>query len=115
MTAAQRILGLVAIGAFVAGANPAQADGPGWIPNRTVVAIVNTGNGGFNIRLSPDLTGCVSQSGYGQNYASVYPSHAALNRIKADMLLALATGKPVSLYLGDATCTVSETILGLYF
>lgn len=92
----------------------AHADGPGWVFDRTVVNIVNTANGGVNVRLSPDLTGCTSQSGYGQHHASVYPSHPGLNRIKADLLTALATGKPVSLYLADSTCTVSETVVGPY-
>jgi hypothetical protein len=90
----------------------AHADGPGWISNRTVVAVVNTGNGGFNVRLNPELAGCTSQSGYGQYYASVYPSHPGLNRLKADVVTALVTGKPVSLYLSDNTCTVGEMILG---
>jgi hypothetical protein len=92
----------------------AHADGPGWVFDRTVVNIVNTANGGFNVRLSPELTGCTSQSGYGQHYASVYPSHPGLNRIKADLLTAFATGKPVSLYLTDNSCTVGETVLGTY-
>jgi hypothetical protein len=92
----------------------ARADGPGWVYNRTVVNIVNTYNGGFNIRFSPDLTGCTSQSGYGATYASVYPSHPGINRIKADIVTALVTGKPVSVYLSDSTCTVHETVLGTF-
>jgi hypothetical protein len=94
---------------------PALAEGPGWVSNRTVVAMVNTWNGGFNVRLSPDLTGCTSQSGYGPNYASVFPDHQALKNMKADLLTALVTGKPVSLYLADNTCKVSEMILGPYY
>jgi hypothetical protein len=100
--------------ALVLFALAARADGPGWVLNRTVVNIVNTANGGFNVRLSPDLTGCTSQSGYSQHYASVYPSHPGLNRIKADLVTALVTGKQVSLYLSDNTCTVWETVLGTY-
>jgi len=111
----KRAIGIAAASILAAITAEAYAEPVGWVSNRTVVALVNTGNGGFNIRLSPDLTGCVSQSGYGPNYASVYPSHAGLNRIKADMLTALATGKPVSLYLSDNNCTVAETMLGLYF
>jgi hypothetical protein len=83
--------------------------------NRTVIAIVHTNNGGFNVRLSPDLTGCVSQSGYGPNYGSVYPSQAFIDRMKADFLVAFATGKPMSVYLADSQCKIAETILGLYF
>jgi hypothetical protein len=92
----------------------ARAEGPGWVLNRTVVNIVNTVNGGFNVRLTPDLTACVSQSGYGPTYASIYPSHPGLGRIKADLLTALVTGKPVSLYFTDNACTVGETVVGLY-
>lgn len=100
--------------AFALLAFSARAEGPGWVLNRTVVNIVNTVNGGFNVRLSPDLTGCVSQSGYGSQHASVYPSHPGLSRIKADLLTALVTGKPVSLYFIDNTCTVGETVVGPY-
>jgi hypothetical protein len=92
----------------------AHADGPGWVYNRTIVQVVNTANGGFNVRLSPDITGCTSQSGYGQVYASVYPDHPGLNRLKADALTAFVTGKPISLYLYDNTCKVVETVLGVF-
>ena len=113
MTATRSLTGVLASSIVLLAAAPLNAE-EGWIQNRTVVALVNTSNGGFNIRLSPDLTACVSQSGYGPNYASVYPSHAGLNRIKADMITALTTGKPVSLYLAP-NCVVSETILGPHF
>jgi hypothetical protein len=99
-------------GALAALALPAFADGPGWTANSTVTKVVVTYNGGVNVRLSPDLSGCVSQSGYGANFASVYASHPGINRIKADLLVAYLTGKPVSLYLSDSSCTVQETILG---
>jgi hypothetical protein len=62
--------------------------------------------------LAQDLTGCVSQSGYGSSFASVYPNHPGINRIKADLLAAYLTGRRVSLYLGDDTCKVLETNLG---
>ncbi|MEO8018737.1 MAG: hypothetical protein ABI769_13055 [Pseudomonadota bacterium] len=90
-------------GALLAWALPALAQGPGWTANSTVIKIVDTGNGGVNVRLSPDLTGCTSQSGYGGAYASLYPSHAGIDRIKATLLTAYATGATVSLYLGDST------------
>lgn len=93
-------------------AGNAFAEGPGWIYNVTVTRLVNTANGGFNVSVSPALTSCTSQSGYGPTFASVYPSHAGINRIKADLLTALLTGTKVSLYLNDNTCTVVETILG---
>ena len=90
---------------------PAYAAGPGWTVPSTVVDIVNTSNGGVNVRLSPDLAGCTSQSGYGSVYASIYPTHPGINRIKADLMMAFATGAHVALYLGDADCTVAETRL----
>jgi hypothetical protein len=91
---------------------PALAQGPGWTANSTVVKLVVTANGGVNARLSPELSDCVSQSGYGANYASIYPDHPGINRIKADLLAAYLTGTTVSLYLSDSTCRVSETLLG---
>lgn len=90
----------------------ASAQGPGWVSNLTVISLVNTSNGGFNVRVQPDLTGCTSQSGYGAVYGSIYPSHPGISRIKADLIVAMLTGTKVSLYLGDNTCTVIETILG---
>ena len=91
---------------------PAFAQGPGWTATSTIVKIVDTQNGGVNVRLSPDVTGCTSQSCYGSNYASIYPSHPGISRIKATLLTAYATNTPVSLYLSDTTCTVSEVVLG---
>lgn len=91
---------------------PVLAQGPGWTANSTVIKIVDTGNGGVNVRLSPELTGCTSQSGYGPAFASLYPTHAGIDRIKATLLTAFVTGTPVSIYLGDNTCMISEVILG---
>lgn len=90
------------------------AEGPGWVYNVTVTQLVNTANGGFNVRVSPGLSNCVSQSGYGPGYASVYPSHQGINRMKADLLAAFLTGTPVSLYFNDSACTVVEMALGTY-
>ena len=90
---------------------PALAQGPGWTGISTVIELVNTSNGGVNVRLSPDLSGCTSQSGYGSVYASLYPDHLGLNRIKADLTVAFVTGARVALYLSDNTCTISETRL----
>ena len=92
----------------------AHADGPGWTVKSKVIRLVNTANGGVNVRLSPDLTNCVSQSGYGPSYASILPNHPGLNRIKADLLVAFTTGTEVSLYLSDANCTVGEMTLEGY-
>ncbi len=93
-------------------ASSAGAQGPGWTANGKVVKLVNTANGGVNIRMSPDLVECTSQSGYGPNFASVYPNHPGINRIKADLLTAYVTGETITLYLVDSSCTVSETLLG---
>ena len=91
---------------------PALAQGPGWTASSTVVQLVNVSNGGINVRLSPELTNCVSQSGYGPSYASISPAHPGLNRMKADLLAALVTGTRVALYLGDSNCTVAEMTIG---
>jgi len=65
----------------------------------------------MDVRLSPDLTGCTSQSNYGGAFASVYPSHPGIDRIKADVLVAFTTGAHIALYLSDSMCTVAETRL----
>ena len=98
----------LALAALAATSLPAMAQGPGWTVVSSVIEVVNTSNGGVNVRLSPDLTGCTSQSGYGGAFASIYPNHPGLNRLKADLTLALATGARVALSLGDNTCMVSE-------
>jgi hypothetical protein len=91
---------------------PAFAQGPGWTASSTVVSVVDTANGGVNVRLSPDLSGCTSQSGYGSLYASLYPNHPGIDRIKASLLTAYATGAPIAIYLTDSTCTIGEIKLG---
>lgn len=104
--------GLVVMAGLVCGGAPALAQGPGWTANGTVVKIVTTFQGGINVRLSPDLTGCVSQSGYGAHFASIYPSHPGIDRIHAQLLAAFTSGTPVALYLTDANCTVGEIYFG---
>ena len=94
--------------ALLAWSLPAFAQVPGWTGWSTVVELVNTASGGVNVRLSPDLTGCTSQSGYGGAFASIYPDHAAISRMKADLLVAFTTGAHVELYLSDSTCKVAE-------
>lgn len=106
------IMGIGAVLIVAASIRSAAAQGPGWTANSTVVKLVVTAAGVINVRLFPDLTGCVAQSGYGPNFASIYPSHLDFNSIKADLLAAYLSGSTVSLYLGDSSCTVSETILG---
>ncbi len=84
------------------------ADGPGWTVTSEVVEVVTVANGGINVKLSPDLAGCTSQSGYGEQFASIYPDHPALNLFQANLLAALMSGKKVQLYLIDDTCKVYE-------
>ncbi len=93
-------------------ATPALAQGPGWTANSTIAKMIDTANGGVNVRLTPDLEACTSQSGYGQLYASLYPHHPGIDRIKAILLTAYAMGATVSTYLTDNTCTIGEVILG---
>ncbi len=93
---------------------PALAQGPGWTAISTIVEVVDTMNGGVNVRLSPNLSGCTSQSGYGGSYASLYPTHPGISRIKASLLTAYATGSQISLYLNDDTCTIAEVRLGTF-
>jgi hypothetical protein len=97
---------------LLACAMPALAQGPGWTVNSTIVKVVDTSNGGVNVRLSPDVVGCTSLSGYGASFASLYPEHPGINRIKATLLMAYTTGATVSIYLGDSTCRIGEVILG---
>lgn len=97
---------------FVLSADVTLAQGIGWTANATVIKLVVTGDGGVNVRLSPDVTGCQSQSNYGPNFASIYPNHPGINHMKADLLVAFTTGTPVSLYLTDSNCKVGEMILG---
>jgi hypothetical protein len=85
----------------------------GWSPNSIVKKLVITGDGGVNVLLEPKPVACVSNSGYGPHYASVYPNHPGINRIKATLLLAYQTEKPVALYYAeDNTCRVVEIQLG---
>ena len=88
------------------------ADGPGWTVESDVIRIVTVGNGGINVRLSPELNGCTSQSGYGPTYASVYPDHPGLNAIQANLLAAYIASIKVTLYFSDSTCKVAEIIIG---
>lgn len=87
---------------------PAVAQGPGWTAVSTVKEVVVTVNGGINVRLDPLLVDCLSQSGYGPSFASIYPDHPGINRMKADLLAALLTGNKVMLYLWDNTCRAVE-------
>jgi hypothetical protein len=100
--------------ALLAWSLPVFAQGPGWTTSSTVVALVVVTTGGVNVRLNPELSGCVSQSGYGSNFASIPPTHPGLKEMKADLLSALHTGVPVRLWFSDANCTVGEMAIGAY-
>lgn len=84
----------------------------GWITTAKVTKIVVTSNGGINVRILPELTGCTSQSGYGSRYASVYPNHPGIDKIHAILLAAYMADKTVAIYLSDSTCKVLEVELG---
>lgn len=92
--------------------SPVFAQGPGWTPPSKIQKIVVTSDGGINVRLTPELSGCVSNSGYGPQYASVYPSHPGIDRIHATLLSAQAQDKVVSIYLVDSACKAVEVELG---
>jgi hypothetical protein len=91
---------------------PVLAEGPGWTANSTVKRLVVTADGGINVLLSPQPTSCVSNSGYGTGFASVYPNHPGISRIQAELLAAYLTATPVALYYVDNTCRVGEMTLG---
>lgn len=65
-------------------------------------------NGGVNVAMDPGLSGCTSQSGYGPAYASLYPDNPGFKSLQALLLAAYISGKPISLYLGDDTCRITE-------
>jgi hypothetical protein len=103
---------IVAVSLLTVSSMPVGAQGPGWTANATVVKMVVTNTGGINVRLSPELSNCVSQSGYGPLWASIYANHPGIDRMKADLLAAYLTGGTVSLYFTDSNCTVGEMLLG---
>ncbi len=84
---------------------------PGWVSEVQVTQIVTVATGGINVRVKPELMGCVSQSGYGQHYASVSPSHPGLNLIQSQLLAAMLSGKKIGLYFTDKNCLVTEMVV----
>ncbi len=85
-----------------------------WTQEVKVRTVVVVSTGGINVSVEPPLTGCVSQSGYGASYASIYPNHPGRKAMHANLLYALHTGTPVRLYLTEGRCTVGEMILGVW-
>lgn len=88
------------------------AEGPGWSSRAVVKTLIVTQDGGVNVELSPALTNCISNSGYGASFASIYPEHPGINRIKMDLMVAYLYGGTVMLYFSDSTCKVAEIMLG---
>lgn len=103
---------ILAVACLLTLSTSASASGPGWTPNSTVTKLVVTYDGGVNVQLNPPLAGCVSQSGYGPTFASIYVTHPGINRMKADLLAAYLNGGTVALYLTDSNCKVTEMVLG---
>ena len=89
----------------------AQAAESGWTNSSQVKKIAVTAAGGINVYLLPELSGCDSQSGYGEHYASILPGHPGLNLMLSNLLAAKTTKTPVQLYLFDDKCTAVEMIL----
>ena len=84
----------------------------GWINQAKIIRIVGVVNGGINVRITPSLSGCTSQSGYGAAYASLYPGHAGKQEILSILLAAYMADKTVAIYLSDDTCKIGEVELG---
>ncbi|PUA28267.1 MAG: hypothetical protein B0W54_17490 [Cellvibrio sp. 79] len=91
---------------------PTFAGQQGWVTNAKIARIVATVNGGINIRLIPELSGCVSQSGYGPLYASLYPDHPGKDQIHSILLAAYMSNTPIAVYFNDDKCTIMEIELG---
>ena len=105
-----RLLYKLGLGVLVFGSciQVAYAEPKGWTNLSEVTDLVVTSNGGVNVKLSPVLSGCTSQSGYGGAYASIYPSHPGIELMQSNLLSAMMSGKKVKLYLSDDKCTVVE-------
>jgi|GEM_PF-4792128 len=84
----------------------------GWVKQAKITRIVGVVNGGVNVRLMPELSGCTSQSGYGSRYASLYPDHQGKDEILSIMLAAYMSDKTIAIYLSDDTCKILEVELG---
>jgi hypothetical protein len=111
-TMKRSMLTAAVLGLLLATASPAHAAQQGWVQSAKVTRIVVTIDGGINFRLNPELSGCVSQSGYGPLYASVYPAHPGINRIHSVLMAAYLSDKPISVYFVDGQCKVGEVLLG---
>jgi hypothetical protein len=93
---------------FLAVGRPAFAHGPGWTEPAKITSYVVVHDGGVNVALGNTLSNCVSNSGYGGTYASLYPSHRGFKSVHAALLSAFLTGKSVRIYMSDNTCRIEE-------
>ena len=100
---------LILFGTIASMANLAHAQ---WTPEVKVKSVVVVFSGGINVAVEPSLSGCVSQSGYGVKYASIYPSHPGLKAMHANLLSAMISGTSIRLYLLNSECAVGEIVLG---
>jgi hypothetical protein len=108
----KKIMPMLMLSALTLFSHQAIAAGPEWITYAKVTKVVVTANGGVNIALSPELSGCTSQSGYGPRYASLYPDHPGLDKIHSIVLAAFMANKPIAVWLSDSTCKIGEVELG---
>lgn len=112
MTVTKKLLTLVTAAACASLISSSATAESGWIVSAKVIRVVATMNGGINVRLSPELTNCVSQSGYGSAYASLYPTHPGKDKIASILLAVYLSEKTVAIYLTDTSCTIGEVELG---
>lgn len=104
---AARYISLFSLAACASIATAQTSSGPGWVTGK-IEKLVVVSHGGVNVRLSPDVKGCVSQGGYGGAYASVLPSHPGLDKIYSGLLAAYMAGEQVSIYLSNSDCHIGE-------
>ncbi|AIW18804.1 hypothetical protein F0267_23165 [Vibrio coralliilyticus] len=102
----------IAIGVMLTFCSSNASAEKGWITQAKITKVVGVFNGGVNIRITPELTGCTSQSGYGASYASLYPDHEGKDQILSILLAAYMADKTVAIYLSDDTCKIYEVELG---
>lgn len=89
-------------------ANSALAEGPGWTEFSKLTSYVVVADGGVNVSMSVPLSRCISNSGYGPTYASLYPNHPGFKGIQAGLLAAFLTGRSIRIYLSDDKCRIGE-------
>lgn len=88
------------------------AQGPGWVQNVKVIKIGTLIDGAIVVRVSPDMTDCNTLGGYGAPFGAVFSTHPGKANIQSILLAAYMADKPVSLYLENNTCKITEVVLG---